>query len=263
MSDNKTYSEIMKKLIKNIINKFGYEIKRLNPEFKQINFDDLIKEKICKNPVIFDVGGNKGQSIERYIKIFNKPTIHSFEPINSEFNFMNEKFKNNKNIFLNNYALGDKTCKQKLNVTAITGNSSFNKIRPGTKWLKTRSYQSNTSSKTYVKSIQEVDVKKLDDYVEINNINKIDLLKIDTQGYEDKILKGSQKTIKGNKVKVIMTEIMFDNVYNKHFSFSDIEKFIIPNNFRMIGIDLPVNNLFSGLFFFADVYYFNKKYFNI
>lgn len=66
--------------------------------------------------------------------------------------------------------------------------------------------------------------------------------------------------IKQNKIKAIVTEIMFDNVYDKYFSFSDIEKFIIPYNFRMVGIDLANNNLFSGIVFSADVYYFNKKF---
>ena len=62
---------------------------------------------------------------------------------------------------------------------------------------------------------------------------------------------------------MIIVEIMFDNVYEKYFSFSDIEKFIKPSDFRMVGIDLMNNNLFSGLVFFADVYYFNKKTYNL
>jgi hypothetical protein len=53
-------------------------------------------------------------------------------------------------------------------------------------------------------------------------------LKIDIQGYEDKILEGCSELIKKNKIGIIITEIMFDNVYDKYFSFSDIEKFLIP-----------------------------------
>ena len=49
----------------------------------------------------------------------------------------------------------------------------------------------------------------------------------------------------------------------KYFSFSDIEKYLLPNNFRMVGLDLVSNNLFSNLVFFADVYYFNKKHYNV
>ena len=177
---------------------------------------------------------------------------------------MYSKFKNNKNIFLNNCALGDKTEKE-FNVTAKTGNSSFNKINPGTDWLKLRSKQYNTSEEGYVTSIQKVNVIKLDDYCKDNNVGVIDLVKIDTQGYEDKVLEGSLNSIKQNKIKAIVTEIMFDNVYEKYFSFSDIEKFIIPYNFRMVGLNLMNNNnnLFSGLVFVADVYYLNKHYHKI
>ena len=65
-----------------------------------------------------------------------------------------------------------------------------------------------------------------------------------------------------NKIKAIRTEIMFDNTYEKYLTFSDIEKYLLPNNFRMVGIDLMNNNLFTGLVFFADVYYFNKSFLN-
>ena len=58
-------------------------------------------------------------------------------------------------------------------------------------------------------------------------------------------------------------KIMFDDVYDKYFSFSDIEKFIVPNNFRMVGIRLQCDNLFSGKGFDSDVFYFNKNYYDI
>ena len=252
----------MKKLIKKITNKLGFDLKRVT-EFEPLNFNDLLKDKIYKNPLIFDIGGNKGQSIEKYLKIFHQPIIHSFEPNKTDFDLMYKKFKNNKNIFLNNFALGDKTEEKEFNITVNTGNSSFNKINPGTDWIKKRSKQYNTTEEGYVTSIQNVNVIKLDDYCKNNNINQIDLVKIDTQGYEDKVLEGSINTIKENKIKVIVAEIMFDDVYNKYLSFSDIEKFIIPNNFRMIGIDLANNSLFSPLYFFANVYYFNRNFYDI
>ena len=60
-----------------------------------------------------------------------------------------------------------------------------------------------------------------------------------------------------------MAEIIFDNTYDKYFSFSDIEKFIVKDNFRMVAINLVNNNLFSGLVFSADICYFNKNYFDV
>ena len=259
---------MIKRLIKKTINKLGFDLKRYNPKNKPVTFDDLLfddllKDKTSKNPIIFDVGGNKGQSIEKYLKIFEKPIIHSFEPIKTEFDYMYNKFKNNKNIFLNNFALGEKTEEKEFNVTAQTGNSSFNKFNLGTDWLKVRSKKHNTTEEGYIVSVQKVNVVKLDDYCIDNNISLIDLVKIDTQGYEDKVLEGSLNSIKQNKIKAIVTEIMFDNVYDKYFSFSDIEKFIIPYNFRMVGIELSSNNLFSNLTFFSDVYYLNKNFYKV
>ncbi len=254
---------MIKKLLKRTINKLGFDLKRYNSKYKQLNFDDLLKDKISNNPIILDVGGNKGQSIEKYLKIFDKPIIHSFEPIKTEFDYMYSKFKNNKNIFLNNFALGDKIEEKEFNVTAKTGNSSFNKINLGTEWLKKKSEQYNTTERDYVTSIQKVNIIKLDDYCKDKNINVIDLVKIDTQGYEDKVLEGSLISIKQNKIKAIVTEIMFDNVYDKYFSFSDLEKYIIPYNFRMVGIQLGNNNLFSSLNFSADVYYFIKNFYKL
>ena len=176
---------------------------------------------------------------------------------------MYSKFRNNKNIYLNNFALGDKTEEKEFNVTAKTDNSSFNKINLGTDWLKKRSKEHNTSEESYVTSVQKVNVIKLDDYCKDNNVSVIDLVKIDTQGYEDKVLEGSLNSITQNKIKAIITEITFDNIYDKYFSFSDIEKYLIPYNFRMVGIQLVNNNLFSGLTFASDVYYFNKNFYKL
>ena len=251
------------KLLKNIFSFLGYDIRKINKETSNINFDDLLKDKIPNNPVILDVGGNKGQSIERFIKIFDNPTIHSFEPIKKEYDYMIKKFKGKNNIILNNFAIGEKKCIKEFNVTAKTGNSSFNNIQKDTKWLKARSKEYNISEENYIVKKEKISIETLDDYIKKQNLKRIDLLKIDTQGYEDKVLEGAIDNLKNQKVGAVITEIMFDNVYSRYLSFSDIEKHLLPNNFRMVGIDLANNNLFSGLVFFADVYYLNKKFHDI
>ena len=60
---------MIKSQIKKILNKLGIEV-RIKPKFGNVlNFDDIYKIKIKKdNCIIFDVGANKGQSIERFKK---------------------------------------------------------------------------------------------------------------------------------------------------------------------------------------------------
>ena len=253
---------LIKKIINNLFNKLGYEIKKINKDFKNPPLDDLLKQKINKDPIVFDVGGNKGQSVTKFKKIFDKPIIHTFEPIKSEFEIMSKKFENDKNVYLNNFALGENETEKNFNISAQTGASSFYNINKNSNWIKVRSKEYNTSIEQFV-SINKVKISTLDNYCLKNNVDQIDLLKIDTQGYEDKVLQGSLNILKNNKIKAIVTELMFDNVYEKYFSFSDIEKFLLPNNFRMVGIYLYSNSLFGNLTFFADIFYLNKNYYEL
>ncbi len=209
------------------------------------------------------MGANNGQSIDRFLKLYKNSKIHSFEPLTDEFQKLKKNFGKRKNIFLNNYALGEKKTTKRINISAKTENSSFNNFNLKTKWIKKRSEQYGVKEKKYIIARQKVNLGTLDDYCYKNKINHIDILKIDTQGYEDKVLMGCKKLIQQNKISIIITEIMFDNVYEKYFSFSDIEKFLINKNFRMVGINLINNNLFSGLLFMADVMYFNQKHFKL
>ena len=86
--------------------------------------------------------------------------------------------------------MGEKNEFKDLNITAKSDNSSFNKINLDTDWVKIRSEQNNTTINNYVEKIEKVKVITLDEYVKSKKIEDIDFMKIDTQGYEDKILEG-------------------------------------------------------------------------
>ena len=72
----------------------------------------------------------------------------------------------------------------------------------------------------------EVDATTIDDYCAENNINEIDLIKIDTQGSEADILAGMKKIIENEKVSIIEIEIILGFAYEKKSSFYDYEKFL-------------------------------------
>ena len=60
---------MLKKNIRKILEFFGIEV-RIKPKFsKVLNFNDIYKSKIQDDePIIIDVGANKGQSIARFKK---------------------------------------------------------------------------------------------------------------------------------------------------------------------------------------------------
>lgn len=248
----------MKIFIKKILKALGYKISRIDKKVDTINFDELLKDKLNKkNPIIFDVGGNTGSSIERFKKIFNEPIIHSFEPNNEVFKIMKKNYQNDSQVFCNNFALGNLIDEKNLNITAASGKSSFFKVNTHPEWTKNRDYT------TLVTSTEKVKMNTVDNYMKEKKITNVDFMKIDVQLYEDMVLEGSLESLKNNKIKIIEVEIIFNDYYEKYFTFSDIEKYLNSNNFRMLGMDLINNNIIQGSLFLANVYYFNKNYFKI
>jgi hypothetical protein len=117
---------MIKKIIKKIFTTLVYKISSIDKKYIKLSINDIHKAKInIDNPIIFDVGANKGQSIRRFKNIFPKSIIHAFEPIKEEFVKLQDEFKNDKSIFLNNFALGESISLKKFNIMASTGHSSF------------------------------------------------------------------------------------------------------------------------------------------
>ena len=251
---------MLKKFIKKILNFFGIEV-RLKPKFgKILNFDDIYKSKFKeKNPIIFDVGANRGQSIERFIQINKDLKVHAFEPNPDEYETLIKKFSSNADIYLNNFGISENQESMNLNVTINSGNSSFYNIKKNTDWIKIRSKQFKTNQDDFIKKIVKVKCDTLDNYCHNNKIEQIDLLKIDTQGFEDKVLSGASNLIQNKKIKFIELEIMLDEVYEKTMSFHDIET-KLQNKYRLYGIDYQgFKNLSEGYMFAVDVLYVKKN----
>lgn len=108
----------------------------------------------------------------------------------------------------------------------------------------------------------EVKVIKLDDYFKINNLKFIDLLKIDTQGYEDKVLNGSREILSSNKISFIQIEFIMGNQYENRLNIIDYENYLIKNNFRLYGINQK-GDLLTKSDMCLDLLYANLNYISV
>ena len=87
----------------------------------------------------------------------------------------------------------------------------------------------------------------LDGYIGEHNINQIDFLKIDTEGYEFEILKGLKKNI--FKVKLILFEHHYDDMIKKKYTFSEIHNLLVDNNFkRILKTKMPFRKTFEYIY---------------
>jgi len=173
--------------------------------------------------VIFDVGANTGQSINKYKQYFPEAEIHAFEPIDETFEKLISNIKNIKNIYPNKFALSSSSGSEKI---ALSENS------PTTNSLRNYVTQNQEMSNN---STQIVQIQTIDNYFKQKSLEKIDLLKTDTEGYDLEVLKGGKSLLNSKCINFIITEVTFDPKDNTHTQFSDINKILWDYGYGIIG----------------------------
>jgi FkbM family methyltransferase len=55
----------------------------------------------------------------------------------------------------------------------------------------------------------QVKLETMDDYTSLNQISYVDILKIDTQGFELEVLKGAARMMREHRIRLIYAELIF------------------------------------------------------
>ena len=222
---------------------------------KVINIFDFYHQKRIINYIkklnikyFIDVGAHKGEFLS-YITNLNYKMIYCFEPQEKVFEILNKKYKDNKNIQLFNLGLSDKNSFLMFYENKLTSTSTFSKTE-NTFFFKLKNLILK-SSNSYVKNYM-IKTRVLDEIFDNINVNDI-FLKIDVEGFELNVLKGSTKTI-SKKVKYILVEKHFFQMY-KNNDTKEVHNFLKKNNFKLIK-----KFTFPLLHFQDNLYVKNNKY---
>ena len=201
-----------------------------NNKKKVLNF---FKKKFNQKSInVIDVGGHKGETLYFFLKNFNIGKLFVFEPNKSLYEFLIKKFKQ-KNIFIFNYGVGLKKEKKKLNISIDSASSTINNINMNTNYFKRKKkFLILRNNSSYFVDAQEINLINLSEFI-LNKEDKIDVLKIDTEGYEFNILKGINK-LDFEKISFIYFEHHYDLMIDKGYKFSDINKLLRENNFSLL-----------------------------
>ena len=249
----------MKKLIYYILNYLF--LHSLEPKIME-----LLKAE--KKLVIFDVGCFRGVFTKKILSLIGRKKFKFFL---FDINRNTRKYISNlllsKNISYNEIALSNKNGTAKYNYNSFfesSGSSLSPLYRDDTKWVSSRKFilkilQQNTNDYMEYK----VPTLTLDTFVKRKKIKSIDILKIDIDGFEYEFLQGAKKTIKKNKVKVILIEVN-DKKKNYIKKEKKIINFLKRKNFTLLKkhINITValfSSLKSGDYLFINNIYLRKK----
>ena len=252
-------NKILKKSSKELIFRFFYNSKiarefLLNPKLKpkyvwEPQTTKLLLQLSKKSKNIIFAGSFFGDQAILTAKKNPNSTIHAFEPNINQINCLKiNKKKNN------------------LNNIIIKRNILFSKSGLGFEMVYPKGYKKNFDEgclaikKTKSSKKSNIFSLSLDDYCFKNKIKKIDLLHMDVEGSEFKILLGAKKKIKNNEIQNIIFELN-SNYFNwdKGLNNVSIIKYLIKNKYKIYAIRdihssfdindieielLPLNNIY-------------------
>lgn len=179
--------------------------------------------------VCVDVGANTGL-FSYFIKYYEPRTkIYLIEPDSTLIPCIKLNLRGFENIQIFNFGLSDVTSTEKFFINPAsrqTNSFEYNAVAPFSKLIHEK----------------EVNVTTLDIFFKKNNIKFCDLIKIDVQGYESKILKGGQDSF--NKISLLALEASF-------VSTDTIESLMLASKF--FNKYLPINSVLFG----ADLIFYN------
>lgn len=215
--------------------------------------------------LVLDIGAHKGESINFFLNNFKINKIISFEasPVNFD-NLKNKEVRLKKKfsksiIKLENMALGSSIESKKLKQFDESSSSTLSQINKNSKYFKKKFAWVNLfNKKKKIYSEIQIDINTLDNYIEVNRIDLIDLIKIDTEGFEFEILQGTTRNFK--RVKLILFEHHYDDMIKKNYNFSHINQLLSQNNFfRIHKAKMPFRKTFEYIYmnkFFKDDFKF-------
>jgi FkbM family methyltransferase len=232
--------EAAQRVVKKLLARFDIKVVRLSKS----PMETLLGLKAMPIGSFIDIGANEG-SFSRLIKgFFPDASIYCFEPLSEPF----EKLRlwaeqlGNRQITLFNIALGDR--KETVDL--------FHHVKhhPSSSLLASTDHCRTIYPFTDQQVRVPVQVDTLDHMMQNEPVLPAEIvIKMDVQGYEDRVIRGGRKTF--TKAKAVILEVCLDPLYERQTNFREIMMMLDDVGFNYAG-NLDQNYDRDGHVIFLD-----------
>lgn len=182
---------------------------------------------IPKDGVVLDIGGNIGMMSLVFAQKVPQGVVHSFEPTD----YAIGKFRTNMSL---NAELASRII---LNQSFVSTESKDQvSIKVFSSWPVVGSEDKHEIHQGVLKSGDNIPSVSLDDYCSKNALERVDFVKIDTDGYEWDVLRGSKEMLKKYRPQIVFEigEYVMDE---KGITFADYQAFFEEVNYSVYTIN--------------------------
>ncbi len=195
---------------------------------------DQLYKVVQRGWQVADVGANVGEvALNLAKRVGPEGSVYAFEPDSIAFSklFLNHSLNNFDNVTLINVGLGAKPEKRVL-MAEVDYNRGGSRI------------QSNLCEG------QTVNLTSMDLFMEENQVDKLDLIKIDVEGYEHYVLEGAIEVIRKSK-PILFVEVNDTNLRAQGTTARDLVRFLELNEYKHVlhadsGKSIDSSQSFAG-----------------
>jgi FkbM family methyltransferase len=179
--------------------------------------------------VVFDVGANRGQTLEYLYPYFTNAHFYCFEPDPQTYFYLERAAKTLDRVNTFNLALGPSNGQRTLYANEASEGSSL---------LKVSTTISQTTAPGWLRkhAEKEVTVMSLDCFCRKHEIKTIDLLKIDTQGFEGQVLRGASEMLGQKGIRLVFCEVLFSEYYEEQDYFDDVYSLLKSSGYKLVDL---------------------------
>jgi len=177
-----------------------------------------------QEPVVFDVGANTGEFAQHILSL-GPVRLFSFEPVPSAFIVLETLLAGEPHAKAYRLAVDEVPGDVEMFVTKSTIGSSLLPPVPGqsSEWMQ-------------VASTEQVAAVRLDSIIEELGIDRLDLLKVDTQGTDERVIRSAGRYLRPDFIGAILVEIHFHAFYNGQGRVSTLIDLLEDSGYFLGGI---------------------------
>lgn len=156
---------------------------------------DFARSRLAGASIAFDVGAAKGLWTQIALAADPNVTIHCFEPTSRRFKILIDR-NFGERVVLNNFGLGDSAGTAEIFYGASGGSNSL--------------FPQRFNGSPYAEEdVETVTISTLDTYCRERNIDWVDFVKMDIEGYEMAAIRGAEQMLRAGKIGVIQFEYSY------------------------------------------------------
>jgi FkbM family methyltransferase len=220
--------------IKHLMRHFGYDVRRYYPFWETVAIPRTIQ-------TVFDIGANNGEFSKESLAHLPNARVYAFEPLADCFKTLTSRFAGTSNFHAFQVALGDTSGQAQIQRSSFHPSSSLRTMADLHKEL---------YPKTAGSFEETVTIARLDDIAKDIPLEGNILIKLDVQGFEDKVIAGGMETFK--RASLILIETSFVELYKDQPLFGDIHRQLTELGFSYYGSAAEHRNPNTGELLYQD-----------